>query len=45
MSPTLEAWDLAAEPITERSRLYSLAPIGIGSAFVESLSWLRGAAC
>src|SRR5215831_1468278 len=36
--PTLEAWDLVAEPITERSRLYSLAPIGIGTAFVESLS-------
>jgi hypothetical protein len=38
MPPTLEAWDLTAEPITERSRLYSLAPIGIGTAFVESLS-------
>jgi len=38
MLPTLEAWDLAAEPITARSWLYSLAPIGIGTAFVESLS-------
>lgn len=38
MSPTLEAWDLAVPSLTARSRLYSLAPIGIGTAFVESLS-------
>jgi len=38
MPPTLETWDLAAEPITERSRLYCLEPIGIGTAVVESLS-------
>ena len=38
MSPTLEAWDLAVPSFTARSRLYSLPPIGIGTAFVESLS-------
>ena len=38
MSPTLEAWDLEVPSLTARSRLYSLAPIGIGTAFVESLS-------
>jgi hypothetical protein len=38
MPPTLEAWDLAIEPFTARSRLYSLAPVGIGTVFVESLS-------
>jgi TniQ len=34
----LEAWNLAVPSLTARSRLYSLAPIGIGTAFVESLS-------
>ena len=38
MSPTLEAWDLVVPSLTTRSRLYSLAPNGIGTAFVESLS-------
>ena len=38
MPPTLEAWDLAIEPFTARSRLYSVAPVGIGTVFVESLS-------
>lgn len=38
MSPTLEAWDLAVPSLTARSRLYSLVPIGVGTAFVESLS-------
>jgi hypothetical protein len=38
MPNTLEAWDLAVPSLTARSRLYSLAPIGIGTAFVESLS-------
>src|SRR6266567_8224619 len=38
MPPTLEAWDLVVPSLTARSRLYSLAPIGIGTAFVESLS-------
>jgi len=38
MPPTLEAWDLAVPSLTARSRLYSLAPIEIGTAFVESLS-------
>src|ERR1700680_2823333 len=37
MPPTLEAWDLAVPSLTARSRLYSLPPIGIGTAFVESL--------
>ena len=38
MPPMLEAWDLAIEPFTARSRLYSLAPVRIGTVFVESLS-------
>jgi AraC-like DNA-binding protein len=38
MLPIFEAWDLAVAPVTVRSRLYSLIPIGIGTAFVESLS-------
>src|SRR6266516_4731027 len=41
MPSVFEAWDLAVQPITARSRqsrLYSLAPIGIGTAFVEGLS-------
>jgi hypothetical protein len=38
MSPTLEAWDLVVPSLTARSRLYSLAPTGISTAFVESLS-------
>jgi hypothetical protein len=38
MPHALETWDLAIEPSAERSRLYSLPPIGIGTAFVESLS-------
>ncbi len=38
MPHALETWDLAIEPFGERSRLYSLPPIGIGTAFVESLS-------
>ena len=38
MLSVFEAWDLAGKPITARSRLYSLAPIGIGTAFVEGLS-------
>ena len=37
MPPMLEAWDLAVPSLTARSRLYSLAPTGIGTAFVESL--------
>jgi len=38
MSPALDAWDVAVPSLTARSRLYSLAPIGTGTAFVESLS-------
>lgn len=38
MLPVFEAWDLAVKPVTARSRLYSLAPVGLGTAFVESLS-------
>ena len=38
MLPVFETWDLDLKVIPERSRLYSLAPIGIGTAFVESLS-------
>lgn len=38
MPLVFEEWDLGITPVTARSRLYSLAPIGIGTAFVESLS-------
>ena len=33
-----EPCDLAVKPVTARSRLYSLPPIGLGTALVESLS-------
>lgn len=33
-----EAWDLSGKPVIARSRLYSLPPVGLGTAFVESLS-------
>jgi TniQ len=36
--PVFEAWNLAVRPVIERSRLYSLPPIGLGTAFVECLS-------
>ncbi len=35
MPPMLEAWDLAIDPVPTRSRLYALAPIGIGTAFMR----------
>ncbi len=38
MLPVFESWEVDVKPIPSRSRLYSLAPIGIGTAFVESLS-------
>jgi hypothetical protein len=34
----LDAWDLRIEPLPPRTRLYSLAPVGIGTAWVESLA-------
>jgi hypothetical protein len=37
MLPAFEAWDQAAAPVTARSRLYALMPIGIGTSLVESL--------
>lgn len=33
-----ESWDLAIKPVMARSRLYPLAPAGVGTAFVESLT-------
>jgi TniQ len=33
-----ESWDLAIKPLMARSRLYPLAPAGVGTALVESLS-------
>ena len=33
-----ESWKLAAPALPPRSRLYSLAPIGVGTAFVEGLT-------
>jgi len=34
----LESWNLLKPPIPGRSRLYAMAPIGIGTPFVESLT-------
>lgn len=44
--PFLNAWDIKIEPLSERSRLYSLVPVGIGTPGVESLKvtwpdWLK----
>src|SRR5215472_3167550 len=33
-----ESWDLAIPPVPARSRLYCLAPMGIGTPEVESLT-------
>jgi hypothetical protein len=38
MQPPFESWFLSSPPVPPRSRLYSLEPIGIGTAFVESLT-------
>ena len=32
----LDVWDLRIEPLPLRSRLYSLAPVGVGTPWVES---------
>lgn len=37
MQQVFEAWDLAPRPLRPRSRLYSMAPEGMGTSFVESL--------
>lgn len=37
-NPRLESWDLAKPALPERSQLYALPPIGIGTPFVESLT-------
>jgi hypothetical protein len=34
----LDVWDLRIEPLPLRSRLYSLAPVGVGTPWVESLT-------
>jgi hypothetical protein len=38
MQPPFESWSLSSPPVPPRSRLYSLEPIGIGTALVESLT-------
>jgi hypothetical protein len=38
MPLAFESWDLALEPLAERSRFYALPPIGLGTPLVESLS-------
>ncbi len=38
VQPLFDSWSLSSSPIPPRSRLYSLEPIGIGTALVESLS-------
>ena len=35
---TYEAWDLTLPPIPERSVLFSLEPINVGTPWVESLT-------
>src|SRR5258708_6872976 len=37
-NPRLESWDLAKPALAERSQLYALSPIGIGTPLVESLT-------
>lgn len=36
--PLFDSWTLSRSPLPRRSLLYSLEPIGVGTAFVESLS-------
>ena len=36
--PVFDSWDCTPPILPPRSRLYSLAPIGVGTPFVESLS-------
>ena len=38
MQPLFESWSLSSPRLPARSELYSLEPIGVGTAFVESLS-------
>lgn len=38
VSGTYEEWDLSPLPVPARSALYALEPIGVGTAFVESLT-------
>jgi hypothetical protein len=38
VQPLFDSWTLSGCPLPPRSRLYALEPIGIGTAFVESLS-------
>ena len=38
MQPPFESWSLSRPPAPPRSQLYSLEPIGVGTAMVESLT-------
>ena len=38
MQALLESWSLSRPPLPPRSQLYSLEPIGVGTALVESLT-------
>jgi TniQ len=38
MQPPFESWSLSSPPVPPRSQLYSLEPIGVGTALVESLT-------
>jgi len=38
VQPLFDFWTLSRSPLPRRSLLYSLEPIGVGTAFVESLS-------
>src|SRR5437867_3672920 len=38
MQPPFESWSLSRLPAPTRSRLYSLEPIGVGTATVEGLT-------
>ena len=38
MQPLFDSWSLSSPPVPPRSQLYSLEPIGVGTALVESLT-------
>ena len=38
VQPLFDSWTLSRSPLPRRSLLYSLEPIGVGTAFVESMS-------
>jgi hypothetical protein len=41
----LASWKLSLPQVPQRTRLYPLEPVGVGTAMVESIDQLRDAAC